>query len=271
MRRDLIRVANSTIEYTKNYMKIHNDMRPQEVEVYSPDRIQAVCDDDEFFENHFRFTDGAKIYLANADSFEAAAGLDNALVLNFANAYNPGGGFLHGARAQEESLCRCSTLYESISSEKAKEMYDYNNSSLDPCASDYMLLSRHVLVFRDKHLNNLDTPFWTSVVTAPAPNLNGEAALVPQDTIDLIMLNRILSLFYLAARYGYRNLVLGAWGCGAFGHRTKNVAEYFRYLLIEKKYNQFFDNVVFAILNDENKISDFKSVFGDEIMMGLPE
>lgn len=32
-------------------------------------------------------------------------------VLNFASASNPGGGVTHGSSAQEESICRCSTLY----------------------------------------------------------------------------------------------------------------------------------------------------------------
>ncbi|HBR75644.1 MAG TPA: TIGR02452 family protein, partial [Cyanobacteria bacterium UBA11159] len=35
-------------------------------------------------------------------------------VLNFASAKNPGGGFLRGTQAQEESLARSSALYKSL-------------------------------------------------------------------------------------------------------------------------------------------------------------
>ena len=36
------------------------------------------------------------------------------VALNFANGVQPGGGFLSGARAQEETLCRSSALYQTL-------------------------------------------------------------------------------------------------------------------------------------------------------------
>ena len=263
---DLIKVANETMRITEEYMKESNDNSPLNVEVYSPKRLQDIEDDvDEFFERSFFGTEGAKFYVVNADSFEAASTIENPLVMNFANAHRPGGGFLTGARAQEEALCRCSSLYTSISSKKAKEMYDYNNCLNDPCDSDYMLLSKDVAVFRDKNFNLYDRPFWVGVVTVPAPNKNGRASVVPQSELNLVMIERLRKMLYMAAREGYRNLVLGAWGTGAFGHDTRTVAEYFRFLFFDDGFNEFFENVVFAILDDNKKISIFKDVFGDDI------
>lgn len=267
MRRvDLFRAAKETMTFTEKFMKQNDDFRPAKVEVFSPESLKAIEDDeDELFERAFWGTDGAEFRVVNADSFDAAYLLDHALVMNFANAHRPGGGFLTGARAQEESLCRCSTLYASIASAKAKEMYDYNNALGDPCDSDYMLLSRYVYVFQDKDLNRLDNPFWTSVVTVPAPNKNGRASSVSQEKLDSVMLGRLRKMLFMAAHEGYRKLVLGAWGTGAFGHDTRMVAEYFYTLFFEEGFNEFFETVVFAILGDDDKVKIFKDVFGDKI------
>ncbi|WP_407399868.1 TIGR02452 family protein [Treponema sp.] len=51
----------------------------------------------------------------------------------------------------------------------------------------------------------------------------------------------------MAKENKYRNLVLGAWGCGAFHNKPENVAEYFRTVLIDEFYAQYFDEICFAV------------------------
>lgn len=262
-RLNLLAIAKETMKFTEDFMKETGCNECAEVEVYSPEHLQAMGDNlDELFERSFYGTEGASFYIVDADSFEAAHGLERPLVMNFANAHRPGGGFLNGSRAQEESLCRCSTLYKSISSDKAWEMYHYNNTHRNPCDSDYMLLSPSVYVYRSFTGELLKEPFWTSVVTVPAPNKRGAASRISQDILDEVMMGRLRRMLLLAVRKGYRNLVLGAWGCGSFGNDTRRVATYFYQLFFgEDRFNRFFENVVFAILGDEDKIEVFEEVF----------
>lgn len=208
----------------------------------------------------------AEISISNEDSFFAARKLGgNCLVMNFASATSPGGGFLNGANAQEESLCRESTLYRSLTSEAASEMYGYNNRHKNPCEYNAMILSPNVCVFRDIKDEFLDEPFTTAVVTIPALNKNGGAKNIPQGTINEIMVSRLRNLLATAAYYGYKNLVLGAWGCGAFGHEPKTVAEYFYEVIIYKEFGMYFDKIIFAILDRGAKrnLKAFQSVFDD--------
>jgi uncharacterized protein (TIGR02452 family) len=262
-RSDLIAIAKDTMMFTEKFISVEGHSNVADVEVYSSKALQDIEDNVcKSVEQEFHGTACASIYIVNADSFEAAKGFENSLVMNFANAHRPGGGFLTGAKAQEESLCRCSTLYKSISSDSAREMYDFNNTHKTPCDSDYMLLSPNVYVFKNCNGKRLDSPYWTSVITVPAPNRGGGAMNVPQNVIDDVMTERLRKMLYLAVNKGYRNLVLGAWGCGAFGNDTRTVANYFYELFYGSDgFNRFFDNVVFAILGDEDKIEIFKQVF----------
>ena len=194
------------------------------------------------------------IYVWCISSFGAVAGFDRFLVLNFANAFTPGGGFLNGAEAQEESLCRASTLYASLVTEKAAGMYEYNRSLNSPAASDYMLLSPEVCVFRDQDNHKLrEKPYTASVLTVPAVNLHGYDDCVHKPAsqeIDELMYRRIENMLAVAIAHEYKNLILGAWGCGAFGHDARRVAEYFYNLLVTKGYRNYFDNICFAIPDD---------------------
>lgn len=146
-REDRVEIAKETRKITKQGFYFTSDgkrveLRPKgprtlyAVDLYSPEKLQAIVNDKEFFAKTFPEEEEDPIFLlTDTDSFTGAlttSDTASCLVLNFANAHHPGGGFLHGSKAQEEELCRRSTLYASISSKKAAAMYDYNNKLQSP-------------------------------------------------------------------------------------------------------------------------------------------
>ena len=266
---NLIKAAHEAIaitkekKYTAGGREIHlPELDYTAAEVITPDAGKALL------EEALPIPEGSsmcRIEVTAEDSFQAASRFDKALVLNFANAHHAGGGFMLGAKAQEEALCRCSTLYASITSDKAAEMYRWNNTHISAVESDHMLLSPDVCVFRDNGCEPLDEPFMAAVITAPAPNRRGAAILTPKKTLQETFLRRIRIILRLAAKHGYKDLVLGAWGCGAFGNDPVTVAGCFRTALIDDGLGRAFDTVVFAVCgNQEGKNPRaFREVFKD--------
>ena len=188
-----------------------------------------------------------RIEVRDSDSLEAAQGMTKPLVLNFANAHFPGGGFWFGASSQEETLCRRSSLYLSLQSFEAKKMYRLNNRHPRLLESDFFVLSPDVVVFRGKDGNVLREPYMISVLSAPAPNLRGLAFFSSRGRIREAIQRKIRIMLSIAERYQYHQLVLGAWGCGAFGNDPKVVSECFRSELVDRGRIKHFDKVVFAI------------------------
>ncbi|WP_242848137.1 TIGR02452 family protein [Ruminococcus sp. HUN007] len=183
--------------------------------------------------------------------------------MNFANAHCPGGGFRLGANTQEEALCRCSTLYASITSNAAKEMYLYNNLHINPVESDYMLYSPNVCVFRNHKCVHAAEPFMASVITLPAPNRRGAAIAASGRKIAEAMTRRIRIMLAVAAENGHKDLILGAWGCGAFGNKPEDVSGYFRKVITDEGYGKLFDNICFAVYGkeDSRNITAFRKTF----------
>lgn len=225
----------------------HTLQEHQQVEVITPEMIEGYVEHAfEDGEIQYYQSEQCQISVANISSFD----VDSDLVLNFANSIHPGGGYLFGANAQEETLCRQSTLYASIASKEANTMYEFNRTHRHPLESDYMLLSPCVEVFRDNYLELIHEPETVAVLTCSAPNLNGPASNLNPSEITNCMMNRIRGMIFVAAAHGYRRLTLGAWGCGAFGHDAMDVAEYFKEVLITEKMAAMFDQIVFAVYDN---------------------
>jgi uncharacterized protein (TIGR02452 family) len=190
----------------------------------------------------------------------AAEGIEP-LCLNFASAKNPGGGFLNGATAQEESLARASGLYSCLLTKK--EFYDFHRQQGDLLYSDHMIVSPGVPVFADDHRRLFEAPYLCGFLTSPAVN-TGVIKERDAQKLGLIrptMLRRAHRLLWLAQTAGYTHLVLGAWGCGVFRCDPTMVAGVFSALLTgEGPLAGAFEQVVFAVY-DRSKEATTRAAF----------
>ncbi|MFI1281069.1 TIGR02452 family protein [Streptomyces sp. NPDC020858] len=169
-------------------------------------------------------------------------------VLNFASARNPGGGYVRGAKAQEEALCRASALYETLL--EAPEYYEVHRAERSTFYTDRVIHSPAVPVFRDDRGELLETPFRAGFLTSPAPNAGTIRRQEPERVAEIpgALVRRAELVLEVAALHGYRRLVLGAWGCGVFQNDPAEVAEAFRGLLAGR-FAGVFERVVFGVLD----------------------
>ncbi|MFE9109880.1 TIGR02452 family protein [Streptomyces collinus] len=186
-------------------------------------------------------------------------------VLNFASARNPGGGYLNGAQAQEEALCRASALYTCLL--EARAFYDHHRAHRDPFYTDRVIHSPAVPVFRDDRGALLAEPWTAGFLTSPAPNAGVVLRTAPERACELpralaVRAERVLET---AAAHGYRRLVLGAWGCGVFRNDPAQVAGAFRALLGPGgRFAGAFEHVTFGILDrtrDRAVLGAFEKTF----------
>lgn len=186
-------------------------------------------------------------------------------VLVFASARNPGGGYVNGAKAQEEALCRASALYHCLL--RAPEYYAEHREVRDPFYSDRVIRSPGVPVFRDPRGGLLARPFRVGFLTSPAPNAGVIARQLPDRVgeIPAALARRAERVLEVAAAQGHRELVLGAWGCGVFRNDPAEVAAAFAaHLAGTGRFATRFDRVVLAIRDREDSPARtaFARVFG---------
>lgn len=184
--------------------------------------------------------------------------IEDPLVLNFANGFQPGGGFLIGARAQEESLARSSSLYPCLTANI--EMYEFNRRQRTELCSDWMIYSPQVPVFRNDDGSFITEPYCVTFLTSPAVNAGSLLQKEPDKAKLIYSVNkaRIRKFLWLANQKEHRILILGAWGCGAFHNNVKDIAETFE-VLLKNEFANCFERVIFAIFDQTPKQKVFNA------------
>lgn len=262
-----VKIAKETIEICKNGK--YNSVNGKEVDISQP--LNQAVKSTVFYKPEADLPDTdwetftPAFEVTNETTIQAARrltnlGKTNIVALNFASARNQGGGFLSGAIAQEEDLCRKSGLYSCL---KTKPLF-YNANILcdDIYYTDGVIYSPQVPFFRDDFELLVDEPWNLSIVSAPAPNLNGTRPEGLQYKLRGIIRGRIERILHITAAHGHKNIILGAWGCGAFGNDPEMIADEFK-----KMVNKVpaFEHVCFAVYDTREPpviFEAFKKVIG---------
>jgi len=191
-------------------------------------------------------------------------------ILNFASATKPGGGFINGAQAQEESIARSSTLYPTLLTRTAQEFYNLHRlEANNGYYSHSLIYSPRIVVFRDDYGGWIE-PFQVDVLTSAAVNagevrktLRGQMLRrVIEADIESQMGERMSRILFLFEKKGVKNLVLGSFGTGVFRNDVDVVARLWADLLSVPgaRFRNSFDRIVFAIIGKKTFV-DFENAY----------
>jgi len=260
----------------ENIMTFEDSMRRCETDAELAAAVEAslrnqrvILETDEVVcEEGHRYSGPANVFVSSKRSFEAASAYTGKKVCvhNFASARTPGGGVLSGARAQEECLCRISSLYPAISSEDAMakfydphsdfEGYDYNADCI---------FTPGVVVFKsdneEPELLPREDRYSVDVITLAAPNIGGP--LVEEGKVGMTY-NKLLGIHDkrmrrfcdVAKQNGEEVLILGAFGCGAFCNPPEVVSLAMKNVINDYLYD--FETIEFAIYCSSYETENYK-------------
>lgn len=178
-------------------------------------------------------------------------------VLNFASATRPGGGVATGSSAQEECICRCTTLYPCLTTKEAEvRFYDPHRKNVGPLHNDDIIYTPDVAIIKNDDYDLLGEPLFIDVITCAAPNLreknvsnyNQEREPAPDispEELKALHVARARQILNAAVQNFVDVLVLGAFGCGAFRNDPEVVAAAYKEVLPE--YRKYFKAIEFAV------------------------
>lgn len=179
-------------------------------------------------------------------------------ILNFADALKPGGGYLNGRSPQEETLCRQTLLYPTLTNKNSWKLYSDNRSNKQNAIDhDTMIYSKDVYVIRDDSYELIDHPFQINIISSAAvDNRKGNI-----ENSQKIMERRIRKIIKLAAYEENDILILGAFGCGIFKNDPKDISKIYRKILIEEGMKDYFESVWIPVYKSERLFDIFSYGF----------
>lgn len=277
---DNLSVFRDTENLVKNNTKLNGACKYSTANQLLIPEYMQVHDIIQETENGESHSVDATIVVSKKRTFEAASAYEGMKVCvhNFASATNPGGGVTKGSSAQEECLCRCSTLYFNLNtSDMWGGFYSPHRAMQDPIHNDDCIYTPDVVVFKSdtevpKLLNEKEW-YKVNVVTCAAPNLRlmpsnamnagdgvKQAKLTDPELYD-IHVKRLSRIMDIAIATGNEVVILGAFGCGAFENNPEVVAQASK--TIVEKYKSKFKVIEFAIYcspKDERNYTIFNHV-----------
>lgn len=259
---DLIRVYNEVVEDIKN--GFYDWKECEEIDFTDLDILKngtKMYNNLSFIPKENRpYFKTTKIYVENIDSFLKAIEFgEDCAVLNMASHKHPGGGVANGSRAQEEELCRRSNLLYSLYSFTAqgKVLFGFMQQGDEyPIPRYGGIFSPQVTIYREPETyRTMGIPKKCSVISVPGivrPKVDDFGMINPKDVS--ILKGKIRTILRIAITEGKFKLVLGALGCGAFKNPPRHVAMIFKEILGEEEFKHSFEEICFAILEDNNSL-----------------
>lgn len=237
---------------------------------------KIIMESDRFDPVTPRFDMPAKITVSRNRTFEAAGYHPGkkVCVLNFASATNPGGGVAWGSTAQEECLCRCSTLYANLTAPAVwKPFYEAHRQQNNPLYNDDAIYTPNVIVFKSdsREPELLPENQWqpVNVITCAAPNLrpdrDGHQRIrISNQALHQLHVKRMYRILDIAAANENDVVILGAYGCGAFKNPPDVVARAMKQAI--SAYRHHFEAIEFAVYcspRDDQNFRVFQQVLGN--------
>jgi len=234
MNSDLVSVFKDTLNICSNFPRTHDERYNGVLLTYSPTHAHNTT-----------------IVVKNTDCIDECINLirdrlgDRVGLLNMASGMCAGGGVAKGSCAQEEEICRRTSLYPRLKKHKY------------PLAPMELIFSPDVEIIKSADYHRLPTCVTISGVISmaairrPFTSSNNDSYKFNEDAV--LMRNKIRMVLQTAHYHHINTLVLGAWGCGAFRNPAKEVAQIFRDLLVVDgaEFKGAFKHITFAILEHE--------------------